>query len=190
MRPQFYWLSTLAWIFLLTIAPVRAANSRGVRSVNFRNFTYQFSWLEEKKITLRRGTAPKTELHDETELVSVQYHDFDRDGSDEAIVVLGTNCYASCWYIENYYVFAYRQGRVQQIFHEVREQPYGLIVRGQALVIAAPTWFYGEVHCCPQHKQIDKYQWRRNHFVLASRRRMIDRDGSYKITLHPEQLSK
>ncbi|MGI9107018.1 MAG: hypothetical protein ACR2G4_12315 [Pyrinomonadaceae bacterium] len=175
-------------------APTKAQGKRGIRSIDFRNYTYPFPflWTEEKKLTFHNGRAPKTASHSVSEVVSVSYRDFDGDGREEAVVVIGTDCYASCWYVESYYVFTHRNGRPKVVFNESREQPnglrervavsqanrvfilgspYGLHVRGKKFVIIAPSWDELDGHCCPTHIETVFYTWRKNRFMMTSRYR-------------------
>jgi hypothetical protein len=170
----------------------------GIRSTDFRNFTFPFECDVKKTVTLRQGRVPESRCYGITKLVSVRYQDFDGDGREEALVVLGTNCQTSCWYVENYYVYSHHGGRSKLIFQESQSyryklvepadfdkdvwtlgRPYGLSRRGRGFAITG-LWVdfaNGDANCCPLYREITTYEWRRNRFAVVSRRRMLDPNG-------------
>lgn len=146
---------------------------RGIRSVDFRNFTYDS--IAGEQVTLRKGqNLVKGEYSAGSygsELGTVKYLDFDGDGAEEALVVVFYSQEAAGVYAEeHYYVFAYRNGAAQQIFHESRYKGRGIRVSGKSLIITAPFWKDTDGHCCPSLTEISTYRWRGNGFVRTSRK--------------------
>ena len=185
-------------VFLLQITslPVAAKAGRDIRSIDFRNFTFPFECDVKKTVTLRRGRNTESACFGLTKVVSIRYHDFDNDGREEALVVLGTNCLTSCWYIENYYVYSYRKGRGKLIFKESQGyrykleepadfgkdvwklgHPYGLSINQGRIQITRPAWDDGDANCCPRFREYAVYGWRRNRFATISRKRILDPNG-------------
>jgi hypothetical protein len=185
-------------ILLLQVSSpsVAAKVRRDIRSIDFRNFTYPFECDVKKTMTLRQGRDTESKCFGLTKVVSIHYRDFDRDGREEALVVLGTNCHASCWYIENYYVYSYQKGRSKLIFQESQGyryklqepadlgkdvfklgRPYGLSIKQGRLKITGLAHDDGDGNCCPRFRQHTIYGWRRNRFAIISRTRILDPNG-------------
>jgi hypothetical protein len=147
-------------------------------------------------VTLRRGRDTDSRCFGLTKIVSIRYRDFDGDGREEAVVVLGTNCHASCWYIENYYVYSYHKGRGKLIFQESQGyrykleepvdfgrdvwklgHPYGLFINQRRLQITGLAGEDGDANCCPRFREYTVYGWRQNRFAIISRKRILDPNG-------------
>lgn len=153
--------------------PTRRPNSP-IRQVDFGNFTYQGTSKHSNidTLVLRNGRNEDNESRCKNELESVKYVDVNRDGNEEALVVIGSSCEVAgaLWY-GDYFVFAYRNGAPLQIFHEGRYKSRGVRLVNRSLVITAPFWRDEDwQYCCPSATEIAVYSWRRNGFVLASRR--------------------
>ena len=162
---------------LLAFADVTATGQsrRGIRSVDFRNFTYQ---ADGTRFVLRAGKYYEGERAAwfSYELADVKYLDFDGDGNDEAFVVLDYKTSGTLDNARDYYVFAYRGDRPRMVFHEWREKPWDLRLRGRSIVIVAPFWRDGGL-CCPSGLETSVYTWRGSRFVRVSRkRRYIETD--------------
>lgn len=186
-----------ALVLIHVSSPAVAAKAkRDIRSVDFRNFTFPVECGEQKTLTLKQGRVPGAGCNDITKLVSLNYRDLNGDGREEAIIVIGTNCTVSCWYIEDYLVYSYRKGRLQPIFkrqqsyrygliepkdfsRDVRtlRRPYGLSIKGKRLLLTGLAWDEGDANCCPRYRERTIYEWRRNRFVIISRKRMYDPNG-------------
>lgn len=148
------------------------------RSVNFRDFTYlSESW--GRKIKLQHGEYKekddpddtRSRLYTTTKLVALKYSDLDGDGDDEAVVALRTELSGSMPVAMDYYVFAYRYGRLVQLFHQWQEGPEGLCVRNRSLSVTAALWDDPPIpHCCPKYTERKIYKWRGSKFVIISRR--------------------
>jgi len=185
-------------ILLLQVSsvPVAAKVRRDIRSVDFRNFTYPFECDEKKTLTLRQGRVPESACYGITKVVSIRYRDFDGDGREDALIVLGTNCHVSCWYLENYYVYSYHKGRGKLIFQESQSyryklgepadfskdvwklgHPYGISIRQGRLLITGLAWYEGDGNCCPRYREHTVYGWRQNRFAIISRKRILDPNG-------------
>lgn len=144
----------------------------GIRSVDFRNFTYDS--IGNERVTLRKGRnlvkGDYTSGTYGTQIGTIKYFDLDGDGKEEALVVLDYSQEAAGAYWEqHYFIFAYRDGKAQQIFHESRYKALGFRLKGKSLVIAAPYWKDNDGHCCPSQTEIATYSWRGNGF-RASRK--------------------
>lgn len=161
-----------------TTSTVLAQRKGGIRSVNFRNFAYhpvtQTNWgndgREEKRarLVLRRGKDGQG-----SELKSVKYVDLDGDGKEEALVTISTTGGGSMedLYLEDYFFFAYRNGRAVQLFTKSRFNPRGISVDGRDLIINAPYWGPDAPRCCPIADEVAVYQWSGQGFVEVSRDR-------------------
>ena len=147
-----------------------------IRSVDFRNFTYDNIPGEGQRTTLRRGQNLVKGKYSAgnygSELTMIKYLDFDGDGAEEAlVVVVYSQEAAGAYWAENYFVFAYRNGAAQQIFHEGRYKARnGVRVVGKSLIITAPFWKDTDGHCCPSLTEISTYGWRGNGLVRVSRK--------------------
>jgi hypothetical protein len=166
-----------ASLFLFISNPVSAQNKRGIRSVDFRNFAYD-SKQSIDKIVLKDGRKVIEELpglYAKDFLISVKYVDFDRDGKEEAAVRLRSTTNGSMVYSEEYYVFAYRNKKVEKLFHEWREKPKSTRVQGRSIIIVAPFWTDADAHCCPSYIETISYRWQRSQFIVVSRQLRKDR---------------
>ncbi len=158
--------------FLLLLATISWHSAQTIRSVDFRNFAYD-SGASIDKIVLRdgiysKGTPP---LQDKSRIVNLRYVDFDRDGKQEAAIVIETSVIGSMLWCRDYYVFAYCNGAAQQIFHEWRERGGRMRIRGRSIEITAPLW-KADAHCCPSFSETVSYGWGNSAFMVASRRRI------------------
>ena len=171
-------LTVLVWLSIVNSPSIEGLQSRGIRSVSFRDFTYSSeSW--GKKIKLKNGEYKEKDDPDDsrsrsytrTKLIILKYTDLDGGGDDEAIVALRTELNGSMPVAMDYYVFAYRNGRPVQLFHQWHEGPNGLCVRQRSLSITAALWDHPPIpHCCPKYTERKIYQWRSSKFVVTSRR--------------------
>ena len=144
-----------------------AKNARGIRAIDFRNFTYASA---ATTFVLRDG-----KFHDgdaaswhSYALARVEYLDFDRDGTDEAFVVVDYRTSGTYDHGQEYFVFAYQRGTARMIFHESREKPFDVRVAHRRIVIASPFWKGGGL-CCPSGIETSAYVFRGGRFVRASR---------------------
>lgn len=146
-----------------------AKNVQGIRSIDFRNFAYNFATT---KFVLHDGSYHEGDAaawHSYT-LSRVEYFDFDRDGRDDAFLVLDYRASGTYDHGQEYFVFAYRRGNAQIIFHESREKPFDVRVAHRRIIIASPFWKDGGL-CCPSGIETSAYVFRRGRFVRASRNR-------------------
>ncbi|HEX8457201.1 MAG TPA: hypothetical protein VF656_07890 [Pyrinomonadaceae bacterium] len=195
-------LAALAPLLLLPVFSATASAKinfdirTDIRSVDFHNFTYPTPCGEQKTLTLRHGRVPGEGCNELTKLVSLRYRDLTGDGREEAIIVIGTNCTTSCWYIEDYFVYSYVRGRLKPIFKEQQSyryrlteparfsnnvwslgRPYGLSIKRGRLFITGLAWDEGDGNCCPRYREKTSYEWRRGRFVVISRKRILDPNG-------------
>jgi hypothetical protein len=167
----------LASACLLALAAVTASGQgkRGIRSVDFRNFSYQ---ADGTRFVLRGGKYSEGDdaAWFSYKLADVKYLDFDSDGNDEAFVVVDYRTSGTLDNAKDYYVFSYRGGKPRMVFHEWREKPWDMRLRGRSIVIVAPFWQGGGL-CCPSGLETSAYRWHGSRFVRVSRkRRYIDAD--------------
>lgn len=150
-----------------------ASPKTGIRSVDFRNFTYDD--VDGNRVTIRKGrNMSKGEYSSGTfgtEFDSVKYIDFDGDRKEEALVVLGYSQEAAgAYWVQDYRIFSFQNGKPQQIFHESRYKGSGYRVSGRSLVIYAPFWRDDDAHCCPSSRETSTYGWRKGNFKRISRK--------------------
>jgi hypothetical protein len=175
VRMYYARLTVSLCLLIIFAGHVHAQRSRGIRSVDFRNFTYQPSWVGDGRVTLRNG-----QFTDEngamTELVAVEYADFNGDGQEDAAIAIGSEVQGTMAYVEDYYVYTYRNGALNQALYVQREKPKGMRVVGRSLLIAAPFWRSRDAHCCPSFDETVTYKWKGEKMVVASRRRVRSRN--------------
>jgi hypothetical protein len=144
----------------------RANAVAGIRSIDFRNFTYT-----------GEGAAPLV-LHDGKEagegdegrkFLAVKYVDFNGDGNEEALVTISTGRRGEGGYAEEYYVYSERNGKPRQLFHESRQKPQLKRVQRRSILIVAPFWRSTDAGCCPSAVETAVYSWRGSGFVRVSR---------------------
>jgi len=159
--------SLLIGVCLLFPVTASAQKPRGIRSVDFRNFTFETSG---GKFVLRDGKYYEGEAGSwyRRTLSRVEYVDFNRDGYDEAFVVIDYRTSGTLDNAQDYYVFTYRRGTAQPAFHEWREKPQNARVKSRNVVLAAPFWKDGGL-CCPSGIETSVYAWRNAHFVRVRR---------------------
>jgi hypothetical protein len=161
-----------------------AQSNRGIRSIDFRNFTYHLSG--GSKVKLINGYYKKIYDSDynevfTSELAILKYADFDGDGKEEAVVLLQSTEGGSNHGANDYFIFAYRAGKLRQIFHEHTEGPEGLCLKNRSITIIAEAWEKKELpipHCCPPFTETKTYRWRGSRFVLIKTDRQ--RNEPYK----------
>lgn len=175
-------LLLLITVCLFFVATAVAQNARGIRSIDFHNFTYETG---QKKFVLREGVyyeGDSGSWYSHT-LSRVKYLDFDGDGNDEAFVVVDFKTSGTLNNAQDYFVFAYLSGAPQMIFHEWREKPRGVSVNRRRIVIDAPFWKDGGL-CCPSGIEKSVYLWRKARFVLVShKRRYLDPNTNWWLTV-------
>jgi hypothetical protein len=165
-------------LFLLVLVLIESATDcsyarprKGIRSVDFYNFTYE-TWNGEAK--LKNGWY---KIKDEDcrscvstcKLILLKYVDLNFDGKGEAVVVIRGTSYGSEPVGTDYYVFEYRNSKALLLFHEEREGKEGICVKNHSLIIIGPAWEGDQVlhvpHCCPPFTETKVYRWRGSAFV-------------------------
>jgi hypothetical protein len=139
---------------------------RGIRSIDFRNFTYTGEGAEP--LVLRDGKEAG-EGDDRRKLLAVKYVDFNGDGNEEALVTISTGRRGEGGYAEEYYVYSERNGKPRQLFHESRQKPHLMRVQRRSILIVAPFWRDTDAGCCPSALETAVYTWRGSRFVRVSR---------------------
>ena len=164
-----------ACILTLAAAPASGHGRRGIRAVDFGNFTYQ---ADGSRFVLRGGKYSEggDAAWFSRRLADVKYLDFDGDGDDEAFVVIDYRTSGTLDNAKDYYVFSYRGGRPRMVLHEWREKPWDARLRGGSIIIVASFWRGGGL-CCPSGLETSVYRRRGSQFVRVSRkRRYIETD--------------
>ncbi len=155
----------------LAAAAAAGQSKRGIRSVDFSNFSYRAGGTD---VVLRDGRQQEGHRGEggwnSYRLAEVKYIDFNGDGTEEAFVVLSFETSGTLANAHDYYVFAYRDGQPRVVFHEWREKPLGARARGRSIEIVAPFWESGG-SCCPEGIETSIYSWRRARFALTIRKR-------------------
>ncbi|MFN2577623.1 MAG: hypothetical protein ABR607_08035 [Pyrinomonadaceae bacterium] len=136
-----------------------------IRAVDFRNFSYVRKGVDILVLRDGRESGEKSG----SRLLAVKYVDFDRDGTQEAFVTIGTGQREEGGYAEEYFVYSNRSGSLRQLFYESRQKPQSIRVTGQAIVITAPFWTPADSGCCPSLIETSAYSWRRAGFIRTSR---------------------
>jgi hypothetical protein len=164
-------------LLIASTCTIVAQRKRGIRAVDFRHFTYypvtQTNFANDgreqkgKGFILRRGRDAGGH-----ELKSVKYFDFAGDGNEGALVTISTSGGGGSMedlYLEDYFVFAYSNGRAMQVFAKSRFAPDGIRVEGHDLVLTAPFWGPEGRRCCPVANETSKYRWNGTGFEQVSR---------------------
>jgi hypothetical protein len=138
----------------------------GSRSIDFRNFTY--TGENAAPLVLRDGKE-EGEGDDGRKLLAVKYVDFNGDGNEEALVTISTGRRGEGGYAEEYYVYSGSGGKPRQLFHESRQKPQLMRVKGRSILIVAPFWRGTDAGCCPSALETAVYTWRGSRFVRVSR---------------------
>jgi hypothetical protein len=140
-----------------------------IRAVDFRNFSYHSA---HTNFDLKDGEYKEGEVGSwyAYTLDTVKYVDFDRDGSEEALVVVDFRTSGTLDNAKDYFVFGYAKGVPRMIFHQWRENPQSSQVKDRTISIAAPFWKDGGL-CCPSGLETSVYRWRSSRFVRGSRKR-------------------
>ena len=150
---------------------------RGIRSVDFRNFTY-YSESIGGYVTLRHGFFSQKDVIGEgastVSLESVQYAALTGDGSQQAVVVILTHLTGSMPTAVDCYVFEYSGATARPIFHQWQEGPAVACVQGRALRIVAASWDRRDAHCCPSFTETKRYRWIGGEFVVVSARTLLN----------------
>jgi hypothetical protein len=182
-------LIRLLILLIITAIPTLGHHKKGIRSVDFYNFSYH-SEIWGDNISLRKGEYARKDpvgetLYTRSKLIALKYADFNKDGKEDVAVAMRTLLNGSMPVAMDYYVFEYRSGKAQQIFYKWQEGPEGLCVKGHSLIITAALWEKGDAHCCPRYTEQAVYRWRGKGIVVASRRRW--RNHPFQ---HPDKLER
>jgi hypothetical protein len=139
-----------------------------IRKVDFKNFTYNSSGDWCINLVLQKGHQKYAEGDmDVADLSSVKYVDFDRDGKEEAFVVVEFLTSGSAGGGINAYVFAYRNGSVQQIWSKCNERS-SAVLSGRSIFFTYPEYVGDDAHCCP-----DTYGWKGSGIARISKKRKL-----------------
>lgn len=160
---------------------------RGIRSVDFRNFTYDSESIGGY-ISLRNGVFSQKDVIGQgastASLESVQYTDLIGDGNEQAVVRIVTHQTGSMPVAVDCYVFEYSVGAAHQIFHQWQEGPAAVCVHGRTLRIVAAYWDRGDPHCCPSFTETKSYRWSGTEFVVVSRHTLLDHPFQRRDPFH------
>lgn len=164
-------------IFAQSKGRTQSANKTGIRSVDFHNLAYNKVDVNDKSVKLRKGRnlvkgeyTPDSPYYG-SEINTIKYLDFDGDGKEEALVVLDyTLEQAGAYWVQHYFIFTYRNGKAQEIFHESRYKSSGFRLSGKSLIVMAPYWKDDDGHCCPSLDETATYAWRGTKFSRISQK--------------------
>lgn len=138
----------------------------GIRKVDFRNFNYGGD-----NPVLRNGHQKYGDGEmDYVDLSSVKYVDFDGDGKEEAFVVIDGSTSGSSGSFLDVYVFAYRNGSAQQIWHKSNERS-SAVLKGRLILFTYPEYVGNDAHCCPSYATTDTYGWKGSGITRISKKR-------------------
>lgn len=169
-KPLFVVLAGLA--LACASLPAQARPTRGIRSIDFRNFTFESETMGS--ITLHGGMHQqineKGEASGQSKLMFLQYVDLNKDGKPEAVIAIRHTQPSSMPISVDYYVFAYDKGKAQEILHEWSEWDAGISVKGNLLILVGPRWQEGDAHCCPRYIEKKIYGWTKQGLVLLRKR--------------------
>lgn len=137
-----------------------------IRKVDFKNFDYGGD-----NPVLRNGHQKYGggEM-DYVDLSSVKYVDFDGDGKEEAFVVLDGSTSGSSGSFLDVFVFAYRNGLAQQIWHKSSERS-SVVLKGSLILFTYPEYVGNDAHCCPSYATTDTYGWKGSGIARISEKR-------------------
>ena len=120
-----------------------------------------------KRLILLNGHAEQGDSSNFTDLGAVNYVDFNRDGKDEAFVVInGQTSGSSNGYVAAY-VFAYQNGRAKQIWSKCEESSSSEL-KGRSIVFISPEWRKNDAHCCFSLISTGTYGWKGSKIALLS----------------------
>jgi len=144
--------------------------AKAIRRVDFRNFTfpnvdgsYTNLWGSMKAGgTTMRFRAGKRRGADgaQSSVGKIIYSDFDGDGVEEAVILIGTSRPAAgAYWTADCYVYRMIAGQAQLVFHDGRYKSYSINVNGNTIEMTAPFWRDGDGHCCPFAQEDAVYTW-------------------------------
>jgi hypothetical protein len=172
---------TLLFILAIGVELSFAQSRRGIRSVDFYNFTYDLE--NGSKVRLKNGNykkySPDSDTTSTSRLEVLRYADLTGDGIEEAVVLIQSSQTGGSNHGDNdYFVFAFRAGKPRQIFHKYREGPEGLCLKNGSIIITAEAWEGIHVpHCCPPFTETKIYRWRGSQFALVKTYRQKNYPG-------------
>lgn len=147
----------------------KSQTSSGIRKVDFKNFKYNSSCLEN--LVLRKGHAKYGDSdYDVADLSSVKYIDFDGDGKEDAFVVIEWLTSGSSGGGIEAFVFTYRDGSAQQIWSKCNERS-SAVLTGRSILFTYPEYVGDDAHCCPTYTTTDTYAWKGSVVARISKKR-------------------
>lgn len=144
-------------------------HKESIHLIDFRNYTYSSAGFGSEPVTLKNG---KFIDHSNfgTHFNSVEYADFNNDGKDDAVVSIGTDIDGSAAYIADYFVYAYQQGQLKEIYHMQREKPQkDMMVVNNTIIITAPHWEPDDSHSSPSYLETTTYGWKNDAIKVISK---------------------
>jgi hypothetical protein len=166
--------SLLLFLALLPAAGVEvslAQTKRGIRSIDFYNFTYELAG--RAKVTLKNGSYKEKlmasdKLYVTNKLVILRYADLNGDGKDEAVVAIRSTDVGSMPVDSDYFIYEYRHRKPRRIFHEWREGREGICIRNRSIILVGVAWEKEEApHCCPPFTETKIYRWGGSDFAVV-----------------------
>jgi hypothetical protein len=181
---QTWVLALMCLLFCVIADEAYTQSKRGIRAVDFANFTYRLNG--GTKIRLQNGRYK--EQYDSnssaifsSKLAVLKYTDFNGDGKEEAVVVVQSSDTGGSNHGDNdYFVFEFVNGKPRQIFHEYYEGKKGICVKNRSLILIGESWDSDDhiPHCCPSFTETKVYRWRNSGLALV--KRYVKKDYPYK----------
>jgi hypothetical protein len=176
-----YLFLTLLFILAIGVELSFAQSRRGIRSVDFYNFTYRLN--NGSRVSLKNRNYkkywPEMETTSTSRLAVLRFVDLTGDGKEEAVVLIESSQTGGSNHGDNdFFVFEYHAGKPHQIFHEYREGSQGLCLKNGSIIITAEAWEGIHVpHCCPPFTETKIYRWRGSRFSLIKTYRQKNYPG-------------
>jgi len=150
-----------------------------IRKIDFKNATFKNVGLGKRTVIFRNGVSSEIskdvdffeDSEVNTEITLITFVDFDKDRNDEVVIKVSSRVElkASAYWEEDYFVSAYKDGKLTQIFHETRYKPKSFEVQGNKLVMKASVAAENDPNCCPSLTETSVYEWQNGKFILLSK---------------------
>jgi hypothetical protein len=164
-------VSRFTWLFVVLLVCVsHAAAQNGIRSVDFRSFTYQPHCAsdEPQPITVKNGEfSMEKKMSDYTDrlwfsIFEVSYGDLDADGMEEAVVLSVCNTGGTGNFSEGF-IYKLRNGRPVLVARIAGgDRAYGGLrtagVNGGVLTVERNDPGENGANCCPEFIETRKYK--------------------------------
>jgi hypothetical protein len=148
-------IATVALLLLGTAVQAGVAGRSGIRSVDFRSYTYCLARHDRAEtVTLVGGRyrfADDPEVAPGLSLLAVQYGRLHRNEPEEALVVLRYDNAGSALHHDYLFVFSLGQEGPELRYSGDYEAAQAVAVAGGSIRVRAPFWLSDDPHCCPTY---------------------------------------